>query len=75
MGIIERLYTAPPDGSVVLCLDEMGPESARSFAGHELVRGTPAEDRPAERARQEADYRLWATRQGLHLRRLPAGNG
>ena len=55
-GIIEQLYTAPPAGSVVLCVDEMGPESAKSFAGHELVRATRAEDRPAERARQEVDY-------------------
>ncbi len=55
-GVIERLYTDPPEGSVVLCLDEMGPESAKSFAGHELVRAAPAEHRPAERARQEVDY-------------------
>jgi len=23
-GVIEQLYTAPPTGSVVVCLDEMG---------------------------------------------------
>lgn len=55
-GIIEQLYTAPPDGSVVLCLDEMGPEGAKSFAGRELVRAAPAEHRAAERARHEVDY-------------------
>lgn len=55
-GIIEQLYTAPPEGSVVLCLDEMGPESAKSFAGRELARATRGDDRPAGRARQEIDY-------------------
>jgi transposase len=60
-GVIERLYTAPPEGSVVVCLDEMGPESAKSFPGQQLVGaepGTDAEgrDRPAERAEQEIDY-------------------
>jgi transposase len=37
----------------VICLDEMGPESAKSFAGQRLVDVTK---RPAERARQEIDY-------------------
>jgi hypothetical protein len=55
-GIIERLYTAPPERSVVLCLDEMGPESAKSFAGQELVRTTQRDGRPTQRARQEVDY-------------------
>ena len=49
------LYTAPPAGSVVVCLDEMGPESAKSFPGHRLVRSVPREQRRA-RARQEIDY-------------------
>jgi transposase len=31
------LSTTPPSGSVVVCLDEMGPESAKSFPGRELV--------------------------------------
>ncbi|MBC7976735.1 MAG: IS630 family transposase [Myxococcales bacterium] len=53
---MEQLYTAPPANSVVLTLDEMGPESAKSFAGRELVRAAPAEHHPAERARQEIDY-------------------
>jgi transposase len=40
-GIIERLYTDPPPGSVVVCLDEMGPESAKSFPGQRLVHAGP----------------------------------
>ncbi len=43
------LYTAPPADSIVVCLDEMGPESAKSFPGRRVV---PALDR----ATQEADY-------------------
>jgi transposase len=34
----------------------MGPESAKSFPGQQLVRPAPAADRPAGRARQEVDY-------------------
>jgi hypothetical protein len=52
-GAIEQLYTAPPAGSVVVCLDEMGPQAARSFPGQQLVK--PAAPK-AERARQEIDY-------------------
>jgi transposase len=37
----------------VICVDEMGPESAKSFAGQQLVNATK---RPAERATQEIDY-------------------
>jgi hypothetical protein len=60
-GIIETLYTQPPEGSVVVCLDEMGPESAKSFPGQQLVRAEPRPDaggrvQPAERAQQEVDY-------------------
>jgi transposase len=47
------LYTQPSAGSVTVCLDQMGPESAKSFAGPRLVQ---SESRPAERARQEIDY-------------------
>jgi transposase len=39
----------------VICLDEMGPESAKSFAGPRLVRAAPTGERRA-RAGQEADY-------------------
>lgn len=60
-GAIERLYTHPPQGSVVVCLDEMGPESAKSFPGQQLVLApSPSETEgavpPAERAKQEIDY-------------------
>jgi hypothetical protein len=43
---------------MIVCLDQMGPESAKSFPGHELVRAwpDPAGERPAERATQEIDY-------------------
>ena len=60
-GVIETLYTRPSTGSVVVCLDEMGPESAKSFPGQQLVHAQPQSDaqgqlQPAERARQEIDY-------------------
>jgi transposase len=59
-GIIERLYTEPPAGSVVVCLDEMGPQSAKSYPGREPVHAEPRPDvdgraKPAERAKQEVD--------------------
>jgi transposase len=47
--VIEQLYTQPPEASWVVCLDEMGPESARSYPGSQVVRLD-------ERARQEIDY-------------------
>ena len=34
----------------------MGPESAKSFPGRQLVTPAPTVNRPAERAKQEADY-------------------
>jgi hypothetical protein len=60
-GIIETLYTKPPEGSVVVCLDEMGPESAKSFPGQQPVHAEPQPEREgrvpvAERAKQEIDY-------------------
>lgn len=48
------LYTTPPPDSLVVCLDEMGPESAKSFPGQQLVAIDPTERRA--RARQEIDY-------------------
>jgi hypothetical protein len=39
----------------VICLDEMGPESAKSFPGHRVVRRDPSGER-RPRARQEIDY-------------------
>lgn len=38
-----------------MTLDEMGPESAKRFAGRELVH-VQLTDGPAERAKQEIDY-------------------
>ncbi|MGH2602854.1 MAG: transposase [Dehalococcoidia bacterium] len=49
------LYTTPPAASVVVCLDEMGPESAKSFPGPHVVRSAPAGAR-RPRATQEIDY-------------------
>ena len=43
----------------MVCLDEMGPEAAKSWLGQRLVVAAPAEEptlRPAGRARQEIDY-------------------
>jgi DDE superfamily endonuclease len=39
-----------------VCLDEMGPEAAKSFPGTEVIDPAPKADRPAGRARQAADY-------------------
>ena len=41
---------------MTVCLDQMGPESAKSFPGQQVVRALPDDARPAERARQEIDY-------------------
>jgi len=55
-GAIETLYTAPPADSVVVCLDEMGPESAKSHRGKRLLRPPADAAAPAPRATQEIDY-------------------
>src|SRR5204863_4550924 len=55
-GAIEELYASPPEGAAVVCLDEMGPEAAKSFPGTEVIRPAPEGGRPAGRARQAADY-------------------
>src|SRR5205823_13243709 len=57
-GAIVTVSTAPPAGSVSVCLDQMGPESAKSYRGQGLVRALPdpTSRRPAERATQEVDY-------------------
>ena len=39
-----------------MCLDQMGPISARSYPGKSAVRALPGATAPAERARQEIDY-------------------
>ena len=51
--MIEQLYTAAPAGSVVICLDEMGPQAAKSYPGRRLVKPVGP---VAERARQEIDH-------------------
>lgn len=53
-GAIVALYTEPPPDSVVVCLDELGPEAAKSFPGQAVVR--PAPEDGAGRAKQEVDY-------------------
>src|ERR1700740_1312507 len=50
-GAIEQLYTAPPAGSVVVCLDEMGPQASKSYPGQRVVRASEG-----KRATQEIDY-------------------
>jgi transposase len=40
----------------VICLDEMGPESAKSFPGRQPLRVVCDEPGPAARAKQEIDY-------------------
>ena len=58
-GAIEAIDVDPPAGSVVVCLDEMGPEAAKSWPGQRMVVAAPASEptqRPAGRARQEIDY-------------------
>jgi len=47
--VIEQLYTQPPENRWVICLDEMGPESAKSYPGQQVVKR-------AGRATQEIDY-------------------
>ncbi len=45
---------SPPEKSLVICLDELGPERGRSFPGQQLVRPDPGGQRRA-RAKQEID--------------------
>jgi len=52
-GAIAQLYTPPPQGSVVVCLDERGPAAAKSGAGAQRI-AVPT--RPGARAKQEIDY-------------------
>jgi transposase len=58
---IDKLYTDPPADSTVVCLDEMGPQAAKSYPGNEPIRTAPEDGpgearRPAGRAKQEIDY-------------------
>jgi len=55
-GGIATLYTTPPADRLVVCLDHMGPASAKSHPGRPIVRITTGRpDQPAARARQEID--------------------
>ncbi|HEU5424041.1 MAG TPA: transposase [Nitrolancea sp.] len=40
----------------MICLDELGPESAKSYPGAQLIRPEPTATQPARRATQEIDY-------------------
>jgi transposase len=55
-GVIETVYTAPPEDSVTVCLDQMGPVAVKSYPGKQLVDPEAAETQPAGRAKQEIDY-------------------
>ena len=52
------MYTEPPANSIVACLDQMGPVSAKSYQGQQLVRALPEREGKvaAQRAKQEIDY-------------------
>ncbi len=56
-AVIDQLYTDPPAGSTVVCLDEMGPEAAKSYPGNEPIRTAPEEGprrRPSARRSGQA---------------------
>lgn len=53
-GVIEQLYTDPPEHSVVLCIDEMGPLASRTYEAKQL---TKIHGPPAGRAKVELDYK------------------
>src|SRR5256886_6438446 len=55
-GAIETVYTAPTEGSVTVCLDQMGPVAVKSYPGKQLVDPKAGETTPAGRAKQEIDY-------------------
>jgi transposase len=50
------LYTNPPPDGVVLCLDQMGPVSAKSYPGARVIPVEPGCG--CRRAKQEIDYGL-----------------
>ncbi|HET8850912.1 MAG TPA: helix-turn-helix domain-containing protein [Ktedonobacteraceae bacterium] len=54
--VIQTLFTAAPSASVVVCLDELGPESVKRYQGRDLVQTEPTPSNPAGRAKQEIDY-------------------
>lgn len=58
----------------MVCIDEMGPLSARSHPGQELVATQPTESKPAGRAKQEVDYGR-TQREGYVFGALQPANG
>jgi DDE superfamily endonuclease len=52
-GAIDALRRDPPEGSVVLSIDEMGPVATKRYPGQEAI---DVRVRPAKRAKQEIDY-------------------
>ena len=58
----------------MVCIDEMGPLSARSHPGQELVSPSPVESKPAGRAKQEIDYGR-TQREGYVFGALQPANG
>ena len=40
----------------MICLDETGPEAAKSHPGKRVVKASATSEQPAERAKQEIDY-------------------
>jgi transposase len=55
-GAIETVSTAPAEGSVTVCLDQMGPVAVKSYPGKRLVDAEAGETKPAGRAKQEIEY-------------------
>src|SRR6266568_1566522 len=55
-GAIETVYTTPPEGSVTVCLDQMGLVAVESYPGKQLLGPDSAETEPAGRAKQAIDY-------------------
>lgn len=53
-GIITQLCTQPEPGSITVCIDEMGPDAAKSYPCQQLVKD-PDGVYPADRATQEVD--------------------
>jgi transposase len=47
-GAIESLYKTPPAESLVICLDEMGPQAVKSYPGKRLVKPLPTTETGAE---------------------------
>ena len=75
-GRIETLYTAPPEGSVVVCLDEMGPLSAKSYPGRApgSTRTRPRQGEPSRRSTTAGAARATSSAPSARQRGLPSGD-